>query len=893
MIGKTVGPYRIVARLGKGGMGDVYRAHDPRLARDVAIKSLPEALAAEPDRVARFEREAQLIASLDHPHIGAIYGIEQVGEARFLVLELVEGGTLADRLVSGGIPLGRALSIARQIADAFEAAHAKGIVHRDLKPANIGLTADDVVKVLDFGIARTTRAVDTDQTSAPTAASVTRAGSVIGTAAYMSPEQARGLPVDRRADIWAFGVVLFEMLAGRRPFEGPTTSDVIARVLEYEPDWDGLPAATPPRIRLLLRRCLAKDLRKRLHDMGDALLEIDEELSHPGSDHDGVAVPGRLRSRERVVWAAAALGLAAMLAFAVTRIGPADPPATAARTTASIVLPQSLRLSGPSAGRFALSPDGTQMAIVATEGTGPARLYIRRLDSQSAQPLAGTEDASFPFWSPDSRFVAFLAQNELRRIAVTGGDVATLASAELGATGSWSRDDVILFTPRGNSPLYRVSATSGTAVQATTLVEADGDVQHSFPSFLPDGRHFLFFVVGSRAGQIVPRGVYLGSLDGTTPNRLLIEDASNALYGNGHIVFLRGGVLFAQAFDAARLEVLGEATPLVAEIRDTDRSASEVTGAFTVSQTGVLAYQTASRVETQLTWYDRQGNTLGTIGEPGDYTDVALSPDGSRVATSVMNPADATHDVWTFDVARGLGERLTFGPGDDFGPNWSPDGGRMFFSSLRDGNVHLFEKPSSGSMAETLLYEDDLGKFNPRPSSDGAHLIYVAGGGIIRRSDIWLLDRSPAGVVARPFIETPFVESQPQFSPDARWVAFMSDKAGSREVYVLSFPDGEHETRVSSAGGSLPRWRRDGREIFYVSANGMLTTVPVVVSGDRLTTGTPRALFPVRSRAARLDAYSYDVAPSGDQILVNRFVEEVVPPVSLVINWPAVQAPVP
>jgi hypothetical protein len=475
----------------------------------------------------------------------------------------------------------------------------------------------------------------------------------------------------------------------------------------------------------------------------------------------------------------------------------------------------------------------------------------------------------------------------LKKIAVTGGDVVTLADASFGAPGAWNQDDVILFTPRGNSPLFRVSAASGAAVAATTLVEATGDVQHSFPSFLPDGRHFLFFVVGGTGGQIVPRGVYLGSLDRDTAIRPLLEGASNAQYANGHLIFIRDGVLFAQPFDPERLQLHGESVPLVTQVQTLDRSVSDVTGAFTVSQTGVLAYQSVSRFLTQLTWFDRQGNLLSTIGERGDYTDVALSPDGSRVATSVMNPEHGTRDLWTFDVARGTGERLTFGPADDFGPNWSPDGSRIFFSSHREGNVHLYEKASSGSMTETAIREDDLGKFNPHPSPDGRHLIYVAGGGIIARSDIWVLARS-SEADARPFVETPFIESQPQFSPDGRWVAFMSAKSGRGEVYVTPFPRGERETLVSTAGGSLPRWNRDTREIFYVALDGVLTVVDVKGSDDRLEVGTARRLFPIRSRPARLDAFTYDVAPTG-RILVNAFAEEQTPPITLVVNWPAMK----
>jgi Tol biopolymer transport system component len=881
--GTTLGPYEIVGALGSGGMGEVYRARDPRLARDVAIKTLPQAVTGDPDRVARFRREAQVLAALNHPHIASIYGIEELdATSQFLVLELVEGETLAGTLTTGRLAVERALTIARQIADALEAAHAKGIVHRDLKPANIGLTPDGVVKVLDFGIAKTLAPEATD--AAPTMAGVTRAGVVVGTAAYMSPEQARGLPVDERTDIWAFGCLLYEMLTGRRAFDGQTASDVMVAVLDRQPDWTTLPPTTSPRIQWLVKRCLAKDPKQRLHAIADGRIEIDEALSQPDV---ATAATTRVSARERVAVAVAAVSLLALIATVAWNSGYSrDAPAAALPShIASMVLPDDLRPAGPSAGRFALSPDGRQLAIVAADSAGTSRLYLRRLDSRAPQPLGGTEGASFPFWSPDSRFVAFLAQGKLKKVVATGGDVVTLADAAFGATGAWNHEDVILFTPRGNAPLFRVSASSGTPVEATRLVAETGDVQHSFPSFLPDGRHFLFFVVGGKAGQIAPRGVYLGSLDGSTPIRPLVEGATNSQYANGHLIFLRGGVLYAQPFDVERLQVNGEAQPLVTQVQTIDRSVSDVTGAFTVSQTGVLAYQSESRFLTQLTWFDRQGNRLNTIGDRGDYTDVAIAPDGSRVATSVMNPADATRDVWTFDVARGLGERLTFGPEDDFAPNWSSDGSRLFFSSRRGGGIHLYEKPSRGSMAETLVREDDLGKFNPSPSPDGQYLVYVAGGGIIARSDIWVVSRS-GDAAARPFIETPFIESQPQFSPDGRLVAFMSNKSGRPEVYVVPFPRGDPETLVSAAGGSLARWNRNNRELFYVALDGTLTVVDVQGSGEQLDIGPPRPLFPIRSRGARLDAFSYDVAPTGDRILVNAFVEEQSPPITMMVNWP-------
>ena len=764
-------------------------------------------------------------------------------------------------------------------------------MHRDLKPANIALTAEGRVKVLDFGLAKSLEQTpsDGDASRSPTITADTRFGTVVGTAAYMSPEQARGLPIDKRTDIWSFGCVLYEMLTGRRAFPGRTTSDAIAGVLEHEPDWRLLPTATSPRIQWLLHRCFAKDPDQRLHDIADARIEIDEALKDPTGRIESAAPSARVaRTSERVAWGLAAICLIGLTATLLMRRGGSTDRTSAevATYSTSIVLPDRLRLSGPAAGRFALSPDGQRLVVVASDPTGRSQLYVRRLDRRIAQPLGGTEGAEYPFWSPDSRFIAFRAENKLKKIDVSGGEVVTLADEAFMATGAWSSSDVILFTPRGNAPLFRVSAASGTPTAATTLVEASGDVQHSYPFFLPDGRRFLYFVVGSKEGRTVPRGVYVGSLDTKGPDKLILEGGSNAKYANGHLIYLRGGALLAQRFDLDRLELQGDPVSLSEQVQVTGRSASEVSGAFTVSQTGVLVYQTASRVRSQLTWFDRKGTRLGTLGEQDDYVDIALSPDNSRVATSILNPEHWTRDLWIFQVARGLGERVTFETGDDFAPNWLPGGDRIVFNSLRDGSVHLYEKAASGAGSETVLLEDELGKFNAHASSDGRFLAYVAGGGIIARSDIWILPRADAKKAA-PFVETAFIESQPQFSPDGRWVAYATNKSSRFEVYVAPFPGHDSETRVSVAGGSLPRWNRNGREIFYIAPDGTLTATTFDARSSRFDVRESRPLFRVRPRSSRLDSYPYDVTSDGERILVNEFLEEVVPPLTLIVNWPA------
>jgi serine/threonine protein kinase len=898
--GTRLGVYDVTAPIGEGAMGQVYRAIDTTLGRQVAIKILPDAFAADADRLARFEREAKTLASLNHPNIAAIYGFEKSapstgsGQAAIhaLVMELVDGQDLSQRIARGPIPLDEALPIAKQIAEALEAAHAQGIVHRDLKPSNIKVRADGTVKVLDFGLAKVMEAIGAPQQPTTTIAAMTQPGMILGTATYMSPEQARGRAVDKRADIWAFGCVLYEMLIGHAAFKGDTLSDTIAAILEREPNWKALPDFTPSSVRRLLRRCLEKDPKRRLPDIADARIEIDEAQASPSDSPSAEPtlspVIARSHTRERVAWVIAAACLAGLIAvLAVDRGGSGDrTPVDIHSYSTSIVLPAGVRLSsGNPPGRFALSPDGRRLAMVASDSTGRSMLWLRPLDSRVAQALGGTEGATYPFWSADSRFVAFVVQNKLKKIDVSSGEQVTLSDASFSSTGAWNRDDVILFTPGGNSPLYRVSASGGTPTQATTLDAASGDVQHSYPFFLSDGRHFLYFVVGSKAGRTVPRGVYVGSLDSKQPGKLILEGGSNAQYANGHLIFPRDGALLAQPFDVDRLELGGQPVSLVEQVQTTGGPTQNVAGAFTVSQTGVLAYQTGSVVRSQLTWFDRAGTQLATLGDQADYVDVALSPDDTRVAVSLMDLALGTRDLWIFDVARRLGERFTYETGDDFGPNWSrPRADRIFFSSLRQGSIQLYEKLSSGSGSETLLLEDDFGKFNASSSQDGRFLVYVAGGGIIGRSDIWVLplfgERKPA-----PFLETRFVESHGQFSPDGRWVAFMSFKSGQPEVYVTSFPGRDIEQQVSTAGGSLPRWNRNGKEIFYLALDNTLRVTPVNGQTSRFDVGTGRSLFAIRPRPARLDAYPYDVTSDGQRILVNAFVEEVTAPITLIVNW--------
>jgi len=879
--GKCLGPYELVACIGSGGMGVVYRGRDNRLRRDVAVKVLADQFADDPDRLARFRREAQLVAALNHPNIGGIYGLEEADGIPALVLELIEGPTLADLIAESPMPLQDALLTARQIADALEAAHGQGITHRDLKPSNIKVRPDGTVKLLDFGLAKARDPEPSPvSTSAPTITSLmTRPGLVIGTAAYMSPEQARGEPVDKQTDIWAFGCVVYEMLAGRRAFPAETITDTLAAVLRAEPDWNALGSKTPWTIRRMLKHCLAKDRKERLHDIGDAALDIRDALA--ASDAGGRAASPRLgRGLALLAWPLAALSLGALVAVVLApHLRPTLTDPRAFRT--SILVPSDL-IYVPSlspSSRFALSPDGRRLALVVRAGRRN-QILIRSLDKSAAEPLAGTEDAAYPFWSPDSRFLAFFADGKLKSIDVSGGPPATLAHASSPFPGSWSRDGVILFTG-WSGHLYRVSASGGTPSVVTSLETKMGDSFHASPFFLPDGRHFLYLAVGSvTAGPKEARAVYVGSLDSHEP-RLLLPGGANAMYAQGHLIFLRQDTLMAQPFDVDGLKLTGEAVPIAQQVQ-IDRNIG-ARGAFSVSESGVLAYQVGSaEVRSQLVWLDRAGKTIGSVGEPADYGDIWLSPDGKQVAASVVDPARMNRNIWRIDLDSGLRTRLTFGRSDEDSPIWSPDGRRIVYSTSPKGPRDLYQKASSGVGADEALLEDAVDKMPTGWSADGRFVLYY------RRSpsgdnDIWILPLS-GQLKPHPFLQTPFNEAQGRFSPDGRWVAYVSDETGAPEIYVAPFPAASGKWRISTAGGSWAQWRRDGREIFYVESQNRLMAAPVDGRGSVLEVGAARLLFQTGWKSFGNPCVASE---DGQRFLVNMLVEETAAvPITLVVNWP-------
>ena len=874
--GSRLGPYEVVAAIGAGGMGEVYRASDTQLKRDVALKILPAAFAADPDRLARFRREAEVLASLNHPNIATIHGVAEgptdTGHVvRALVLEFVDGPTLADRIAGGPLPLAETLDIARQIADALDAAHEHGVVHRDLKPSNIKLRPDGTVKVLDFGLAKALEPAGshagTSHVHTITSPAMTGAGAILGTAAYMSPEQARGLAVDRRADIWAFGCVLFEMLTGGPAFAGATVSDIIAKVLEREPDWGILPRSTPASVRRLLRRCLIKDPRRRLHDIADAQLELHDALD-PRAEQSPSAVGGR---DHRWLALAGAVCLAAGVSIAGTWwwLGMRRAPAPEVRL--DIMTPE----TGDPAS-LAISPDGRSVVFVATS-EGRQRLWLRPLDTTESRPLPGTDLATYPFWSPDSRSVAFFALNALKRIDIDGGSIQLLVSnVPLGLGGVWV-DGSILYSATPGSPIVRIPESGGLPTPVTQITPSPEG--HWFPRALPGGRFLLYY----RSGAAPIAGVYVADISDGTSRRLLDADGAASYVPSGHLVFVRQGTLYAQRFDLDSLAVTGSAVPLDTNIHvdSTFRVA-----ALSVSSAGSILYRHGSAAaRRQFVWVDRSGAARGSLGDADDAgrESFALAPGGRRIVVS--RTVDGNTDIWELD-SRGIASRLTSHPGVEVFPVLSPDGTRLVFSSPRDSDTRLldlYEKAATGVGSEGKLLDAATTAIPLDWSRDGRYLLYKSFG-IEGSQDLWALpmqgDRTPL-----PVAQTTFDERDGQFSPDGRWVAYQSDRSGSFEIHVQPFPGPGPPMQVSKGGGAQVRWRADGQELYYIALDGRLTAVPMAFVSNNPRPGTPQPLFQTRvGGAVQMLTQQYAVAPDG-LFLLNATVGDATVPMTLLLNW--------
>jgi Tol biopolymer transport system component len=865
--GKRLGVYDITEQIGEGGMGQVYRATDIRLKRQVAIKILPPSLAADADRLARFQREAEVLASLNHPHIAGIYGLEESEGVFALVMELVDGEDLSQRIARGAIPIEDALPIAKQIVEALEAAHEQGIIHRDLKPANIKVRDDGTVKVLDFGLAK---ALDTTTTSSPsvtqsptitTPAMMTGVGTILGTAAYMSPEQARGKPVDRRADIWAFGAVLFEMLAGIRPFPGEEISDTLAGILKSEPAWEALPRDTSAAIRRLLRRCLQKDRQQRLQHIGDARLEIDEARGATAAEH--VAVPAGT-VRRPVLWIAATAATALAVGSIAGRQFSIVPEAPEMR----------LEISMPSGTltHFAISPDGRSIVYARTGRRG---LQVRAFHDSAPRALTGTEGAEYPFWSPDGRSLGFFANNRLQRVESDGGAPQALATVITPSGGTWNRDGVILYVPNDAGGVFQVPAGGGESRMVTP--QRTPPLATRLPQFLPDGRRFLFHV--ARGGE--PAGVYVGELASDAIQRILSTNAP-ALYGSGRLWFIRDGALVAQAFDPASLALSGPIMPVADGVQ-----AGLLGNSISTSVAGPIAYRASldratQRLNRQLVWFDRSGKQMGTVGEPGAAaSNPSLSPDGRSLL--LQRTVQENIDLWLIDLQRDVSSRLTDNPEIDAMPVWSPDNNRLIFNnSSRELAITSLDK--ARPQERVPLPFDDGVKITSDWSTDGRFILYTHFNQSPATTDVWALpmegERKPL-----PVATTTHNERDAQFSPDGKWVAYESDEAGTPEIYLQPFPGPGARPRVSVAGGTQVRWRRDGRELFYIAADENLMAVAVDLTAMPPSVGTPARLFktnisPIRS----ISRQQYVVSRDG-RFLILTDEEGPVPPITLLFNW--------
>ena len=902
--GTRLGTYEIVAPIGAGGMGEVYRARDMRLNRDVALKILPQAFALDPDRLARFKREAQVLASLNHPNIAAIYGLEETNGVDALIMELVEGPTIADRIERGPMPIDEALPIAKQIADGLEAAHEQGIIHRDLKPANIKLRSDGTVKILDFGLAKALDPAPSAADSATmsptiTTPAMTQMGMILGTAAYMSPEQAKGRPADKRSDIWAFGCVLYEMLTGDRPFVGETISDVLAKVIERDPDWNALPAKTPRAIRTLLRRCLEKNPRRRLDSAAVARLDI-EEASTPATNNISVSDINRdARAVRWPVWTSVAAAVLAALVGALTTWSvtrPALPPSPPVNRF-GITLPPAQPLAFSINDRdIAISADGTRLAYTAGD---QAQLMLRAFDQLEAAPLAGIANARAPFFSPDGHWIGFfdrldeglttgpvVQRGALRKVSTSGGPpiaISQITGASRGAT--WGPDDTIVFaTSDPSTGLLRVPASGGESEVLTKPDTSSGEVDHYFPSVLPGGRGVLFTITARGAAN---RQVAVLDLK-TGQRRTLIRSGSQAEYvETGHLIYTDGGALWAVRFDVATLNVLGNPAPVLEPVLTLGAAD------FTISRRGSMVYVPVGGGQSRsLVWITRQGVETPIAAPQRAYTSARLSRDGKRVALQIL---DQTFAIWTWDFAREQLTRLTFDPRGSFGPLWTPDGRHIIFGSTRDSaESNLYRLSVDGTGNDERLTTSTHQQRTNAISPDGTRLVLEEQ---TSASDYdFMLLFLDATRRLEPLLQTPFDERNAAISTDGHWMAYESNESGQSQIYVRPFPNvAEARYQISHGGGRTPAWAPNGNTLFFINRASVMAVT--VQSTPTLNAGTPIKLFDAPS--ILLDGRfiatgtnrTYDVSPDGQRLLMikenARPSEGNAPPVNMIVvlNW--------
>jgi len=853
--GARLGPYEIVASLGAGGMGEVWSARDTRLDREVAIKVLPEGFAQNEQFRARFEREAKSISSLNHPNICTLHDIGRQEGVFFLVMEKIEGESLADRLVKGPLPLDQVLRIGADVAAGLDAAHRRGIVHRDLKPGNIMLTRTGA-KLLDFGLAKTgTEAAAPVEglTSLPTEhRPLTQEGTILGTFQYMAPEQLEGLETDARTDLFALGAVLYEMATGKRAFAGKNKTSLIAAIVSSQPPpISSVTPVSPPALDHVVRKCLEKDPEDRWQSARDVATQL-RWISEAGSQA-GVAAPLTLRrkSRERLAWALATIAtILAAVAFGIPWLNPPEAPRP---MVASIVPPAKtqFQLNDGDAGTLTISPDGRYVTFLAKGEDGKRLLYLRALDSEEVRPLPGTGGAVFPFWSPDSRFIAFFADGKLQKVDIGGGP--PLALCDVGQNprrGSWSKDDVIIYSPTSLDSIHKIPASGGTPVLVTKLDTSKGETTHRWATFLPDGQHFLYMAGTHAAGsRSEANAIYVGDLK-TGEAKLLLHARSNVEYADGHLLYVRDNVLVAQPFDEQRLTLSSNPVPVAEQVQ---YGSSFFYAAFSVSRNGILVYRPAGeRADLALEWVDIQGKKEGVVR--GLPTKVGLglggpvlSPDGGRLAITLADQQTGRNDIWTLDLGRGVSTRLTFAPGDETAPCWSPDGKQILYSQLDGSALNLYMKASDGAGEAKLILKSDVHKLAADWSRDGKFVALDILDAASQRQDLSIL--SLEGLEIKPFLQTDFEETAARFSPDGKWLTYWSDESGSKALYVTPFPGPGGKYQIASDGldelGAV--WAPGGGEIYYVSRDLFMTAVPLAPRGGALEIGPPRKLFQVPS----------------------------------------------
>ena len=890
--GTQLGPYEILSAIGAGGMGEVHRARDTRLDRTVAIKILPDHLADRAELRERFEREARTIASLNHAHICTLYDIGHQNGTDYLVMEYLEGETLAERLKKGPLPLDQVLQYAIEISDALDKAHRKGITHRDLKPGNIMLTKSGT-KLLDFGLAKLKASSTASPLSQlPTANdNITAQGTILGTFQYMAPEQLEGKEADARTDIFAFGVLVYEMATGKKAFEGKSQASLIAKILDSDPPpISSLQPMTPPALDRVVKKCLAKEPDRRWQaasDLYDELKWITE-----GGSHAGMLMAAASPRQRPLGWIAATIML--LLALGALSLVHFREPAQEARVVKMSVLPPE-KATFSTRSVPAVSPDGRRVAFVASD-EGKNLLWVRDLDSLIGRPLPGTDGGIEPFWSPNSRFIGFFAGGKLKKIDVAGGPALSLCDVGgLGFGGSWSRSDVIVFAPTALGALLRVPAAGGSATPVTDLNQASGEVSHRFPWFLPDGRHFLYLARNTEAAKTA---VYVGDLDSKTRREVLVAQSNAAYSPPGFLLFVREGTLIAQPFDAGKSETTGDPFPVAEGVAFGQGGGAFAQGQFSASQNGVLAYMSGGGGEdSQLTWFDRSGKMLGTVGAPGTMQVPAISPDGRTVAVEHQDPQTGFYDLWMHDLARGTASRFTFNSKTNEYPVWSPDGSHIAFSSTRDGPMNIYQKATGGAAQDEALYKSEVNKVPEDWSRDGRYLCGTIAISPKTGYDIWVLplfgDRKPF-----PYLQTEFDEFFCKLSPDGHWLAYTSDETRRDEVYVQTFPTPGEKWQISASGGSHPVWSWDGKELFFIGG----TTPDVLLGADQklmavevkgdIATGTatfeagiPKPLFD--THLPTTFTIRFDVSKDGRFLMPVHVERSASVPMTVVVNWTA------